>query len=166
MTEGVRIRLAASVPEMGRQVGFYGGLLADSLVLTLEKDSTVTIHPFNRVHGLEVYSGRGVSGKRVLQWSSIGAGIGLLIGAVIGEASKPCDACLDFNALTYALTGMAIGLAGGAIAGAATSVDKWRRVELPLEYGFAQPPPKSFFASTRGQILMGVASILVIAAIN
>ncbi len=166
LTEGVRIRLTAAVPEMSRQVGFYGGLLSDSLVLTLEKDSTVAAHPFNRVHGLEVYSGRGVSGKRVLRWASIGGGVGFLIGAVIGDASKPCDNCLDFTALTYAITGMAIGLAGGAIAGAAIPVDKWRRVELPAEYGFPQPLTKSFLASTPGQILMGVASILVLAAIN
>ena len=146
--------------------GYHLGIDGLSLVLTLEKDSTVAAHPFNRVHGLEVYSGRGVSGKRVLRWASIGGGVGFLIGAVIGDASKPCDNCLDFTALTYAITGMAIGLAGGAIAGAAIPVDKWRRVELPAEYGFPQPLTKSFLASTPGQILMGVASILVLAAIN
>jgi hypothetical protein len=110
--------------------GTYVAVSKDTLLLQTETQTTPSAIPLTSVSRLEVSRGRK---SNVLK----GMGIGMLIGAgvgVIGGAAVDCYDLADFDQSfctgVGAAGGALFGLLVGAIAGAASSGDRWEEVPL------------------------------------
>ena len=119
-----------------RSVGTFLAWKADSLVIQSNGD-TLSV-PVNLVTRLDVSRGRNTN-------TGEGAGIGFLLGAVVGAviglaSYEECESQGAFSCLgpdgpeIYALAGAIIGGLGGLVAGAligsATETDRWQEVPL------------------------------------
>ena len=142
---------------------------ADSTVqferLRLPPDS-LTI-PFGGVTRLDVLRGKNKA-LGIRRGATIGGGIGVLAGLLIGSAAGVSD-CTEFlcglDALNYVFGGMLLGAGVGAGVGASYPPDRWVRVNLPVQAGF--PPYRTPFHETFVfRLLSWGVSIALVAIIN
>lgn len=141
---------------------------ADSTVLfeslRLPTDS-LTI-PFGSVTRLDVLRGKS-KGLGIRRGFGIGGAIGMLSGLLIGTAAvSDCSEFLcELDALGYLFGGMLLGAGVGAGIGASYPLDRWVRVDLPVQAGF--PPYRTPFHETFAfKLLYTGLSITLLAIIN
>ncbi len=143
---GQRVRVTArdSIGQpRGRLVGMVVTVTAENIVVEQRGDQ-LTI-PREVVTRLEVSRGRKSNvGKGAAFGFLGGAGLGALLGAVVGASAQRGDFCQRDSGCAgeYALIGgAAFGVLGagiGAIVGAASKTDRWEEVPLDrLSVGFA-----------------------------
>lgn len=115
--------------------------------------------PFGTVTRLEVLRGRD-TGRGIVTGFAAGGTLGLLLGAVIGNAAvSGCRELLcELDALGYAVGGLLIGGVVGAAVGAANPPDRWTRVDLPTSAGFPEYR-KPFHQTTVFKIMLIVGPI-------
>jgi len=147
---GAKVRMTAPALGLSKQVGRVQELNGDTLVVlvdVLHKSSLrleMTDVPLSSISKLEVITGRRG------HWLE-GAGIGVLLGVVVGAASgdDPSDQWFAYSAGQKAgMYGVVFGLAGAGI-GALIKSDKW--AEVPLE----QLRPR-LIAAENGRVGVGV----------
>jgi hypothetical protein len=140
----------------------------DSTLVVHAADGNATIAvPFAEVERLERYGGKDRL-RGTLRGAGIFGTVGMLAGIVIGKAAV--DGCsgafCEFDAMGYMLGGAILGgVVGAPIGATALAPDRWKRVSLPVELGFA-PYRQSFFEGPAFRLLWAAGSAIVILAIS
>lgn len=100
----------------------------DTLGLAVGGGSALVSLPATRLASLEVSEGR----ERA-QGAWRGAGIGLVVGALIGAVAMRGDGTTpgDMGVLVGLLAGGVVGVGSGAVIGAIAAPERWRSVPLP-----------------------------------
>ena len=135
----VRVRLAqspgATPATRDRWTGDLVRLDADSVVIRADDGIVALSRP--QVRSLEAYVGPRPLGSAMWRGAMIGAGVGVVLGAVSGAASyEPCgpaDFLCPSRGGSVALGAFTVGVAGlvaGGVAGAVLRRDRWRNVPL------------------------------------
>lgn len=119
--EGSRVRITAPALSERPLHGWVVAFAGDSLVLASSRRSARARLPLGEVRVVEVSDGRDRLGTAVF-----GAGIGALLGAVLGGAGLGQEG--EFAALVGAFAGVVIGAPIGGVAGALLAPERWRAV--------------------------------------
>lgn len=121
--DGARVRVAAPV----LPAPLYGNAYVSRqppgtvMVMTTADDARLSL-PLAGVNRIDVSRGR-----PRLAMGAAGAGIGLILGSVLGVRAGPNDP-EGFGALTGLMAGAGTGILVGAVAGAAYAPERWRTV--------------------------------------
>ena len=130
LTSGARVRVSAPSHDLKKRVGVLRGVTVDSLTVAFEGVSEPLSMSLSAVSRLEVSTGRS---RATGFWR--GAGIGFLVGAVVGtlaavSAQNGCDDREDCKLAYPALGagGAGLGLIIGGAVGLARPRDRWETV--------------------------------------
>lgn len=128
LTPGARVRVSAPSHDLKKRVGVLRGATVDSLTVAFDGVSEPLSMSLSAVSRLDVSTGR----SRATGFGR-GAGIGFLVGAVVGTLAAVavqedgCDDCkLAF--LAFGVGGAGLGLIIGGVAGLAHPRDRWETV--------------------------------------
>lgn len=125
VSAGSRVRLVAPVVTPGPMVGRVAALTADSLLLTRAPGARLQIDS-RYVQTLQISAGR-----NRFAWALKGAGVGLLVGGVVGARAMGRGDDTGLVALAGFFVGAIIGTPLGAGVGAAAAPERWMPVRLP-----------------------------------
>jgi len=125
VSAGSRVRVMAPVVMPEPMVGTVAALTADSLLLTRAPGARLQIDS-RYVQALQVSAGRSR-----FAWALKGAGVGLLVGGVVGARAMAEVDDSGLGALAGFVVGMIVGTPLGAGVGAAAAPERWTPVRLP-----------------------------------
>lgn len=123
---GARVRVLAPLVAPERLTGTVVAASADSLALGVADGSATLRLDKHTLESLEVSRGRAR-----LKWGLLGAGVGLLAGAIVGAELGGQDDPSGFGALAGFLGGAVVGLPAGAVGGALLAPERWDAYPLP-----------------------------------
>jgi hypothetical protein len=124
LPSGVRVR----VRETSNPQPFTGSLWhvsGDTYAVRPSGTNTLLELPRSRIVSIDVSDGRDRLG-----WGMRGTGIGLLAGGVLGAVSVGRDSQADLGALVGFIAGGILGAGAGALIGATSAPERWRRIPL------------------------------------
>jgi hypothetical protein len=125
VSAGSRVLVMAPAVTPRLMVGTVAALTADSLLLTRAPGARLQIDT-RSVQALAVSAGR-----RRFAWALKGAGVGLLVGGVVGARAMAEEDDSGLAALAGFIVGMIVGTPLGAGVGAAAAPERWTSVRLP-----------------------------------
>jgi hypothetical protein len=129
VSAGSRVRVVAPVVTPAPMVGRVAALTADSLLLTRAPGARLQIDS-RYVQTLQVSAGR-----NRFAWALKGAGVGMLVGAVVGARALGKGDQTGLVALAGFFVGAIVGTPVGAGVGAAVAPERWLPVRLPPPEG-------------------------------
>jgi hypothetical protein len=129
VSAGSRVRILVPVVTPGPMVGRGAALTADSLLLARAPGAGLQIDS-RYVQALQVSAGRSR-----FAWALRGAGVGLLVGGVVGARAMGKGDQTGLAALAGFFVGAIIGTPLGAGVGAAAAPERWMPVRLPPPEG-------------------------------
>jgi len=125
VSEGSRVRVTAPAVSPERLVGRVAALTADSLLLTRGAGARLQIDS-RQVQAISVSAGR----NRFV-WALKGAGIGFLVGGILGAQAGGHGDHTGLGALAGFVAGVVTGTPLGAGIGAAAAPERWTSVRIP-----------------------------------
>jgi len=144
---GTVVRVWTSPTGSKSHVGMVAEITPDTIVLALRRDQPSISVGRRDIHRLDARME-----SRPLAGALRGAGLGLLLGGVVGalygnQVEEGFFRRHDLK-LAYGAAGAGIGLVGGAFFGAVLGVDRWREVPLGAS--------SSFISGQRSWVNVGV----------
>jgi len=125
VSEGSRVRVTAPAVSPERLVGRVAGLTADSLLLTRGAGARLQIDT-RQVQAMSVAAGHNRWG-----WALRGAGVGFLVGGILGAQAGGNGDHTGLGALAGFVAGVITGTPLGAGVGALAAPERWTPVRLP-----------------------------------
>jgi hypothetical protein len=132
VSEGSRVRVTAPAVSPERMVGTVAALTADSLLLTRGAGARLQIDT-RHVQAISVAAGR-----NRFAWALKGAGIGFLVGGILGAQAGGHGDHSGLGALAGFVAGVVAGTPLGAGIGALAAPERWTPVRLPPQQGLGR----------------------------